>query len=503
MASSEHDLPLSTRDLSDGLPPGYPRITPSSPLRDFGPVSMDYERCAALHNEILTKAVRAGGGEMPSAPLSWWEARAPPGEVADTLHPSLIEFLKRAWDEDVKPTRGCLFFFLGTLKLPEGFFRDEEWFTADDPYEPGRFLKLYQSSAFSFEDDGGIFFDQRTMKATFITYQENTQLVTAHEWGWMPLEVILDSYLQMVDEGKVEAVSTEQVALLGGDPTCGVVKPWVIYEYTKVDVERATTAFKRLINAIESRIKDKKDSAHTPIALPWHDSETYNPNLLPQSSFTHEFLSAISNIKVSFRYIAPGIRFPSIPEFADQPITDFTTSPRRNLGQFPGNCPLRLFETDPAAADAARNGDGKHPIPREGHYLGLNHVAPGFYIPRVVQRWPEFWSNGCRLILPFAIGRHGYARKSNGEPLGLSDCDHTDENPKPRDARGDLYQAGITNGITDSHPVAIDKVLNNWAERVESGAWEVDADGVKGGIEKFREADTEEHWREYWIPPSW
>ncbi|KAL6229645.1 hypothetical protein BDW75DRAFT_245548 [Aspergillus navahoensis] len=87
-------------------------------IRDFGPGRMDYERCAALHKELLTRAVIAKGGSMTPAPLSWWEARAPPPEVADALHPSLIEFLKRAWDEDVllKP----LFVFIGALKLPEG-----------------------------------------------------------------------------------------------------------------------------------------------------------------------------------------------------------------------------------------------------------------------------------------------------------------------------------------------------------------------------------------------
>jgi hypothetical protein len=51
--------------------------------------------------------------------------------------------------------------------------------------------------------------------------------------------------------------------------------------------------------------------------------------------------------------------------------------------------------------------------------------------------------------------------------------------------------------------VQIDKVLNNWADRVERGDWEVDEDGVVGGIDKFREADTEAHWQKYWIPPSW
>jgi hypothetical protein len=38
---------------------------------------------------------------------------------------------------------------------------------------------------------------------------------------------------------------------------------------------------------------------------------------------------------------------------------------------------------------------------------------------------------------------------------------------------------------------------------IEDGKWEVDADGVVGGIEKWEEADTEEHRTDYQLPMSW
>jgi hypothetical protein len=47
------------------------------------------------------------------------------------------------------------------------------------------------------------------------------------------------------------------------------------------------------------------------------------------------------------------------------------------------------------------------------------------------------------------------------------------------------------------------KVLLNWALMVENGHWEVGEDGVVDSIEKFKEADTKQNWRKYWIPPSW
>ncbi|PLB44170.1 hypothetical protein P170DRAFT_416616 [Aspergillus steynii IBT 23096] len=491
MASSEHNLSSSTP--ARALTNGWPRITESSPVRDLGPGTMDYERCAALHNELLTRAVKGHGGEMPSKPLTWWEAREPSEEVANSLHPCLIEFLKRAWDEDVLPPYFRLFAFLGGLKSPNNL-RDGDVTWHEEEDEEGRLVKLYESSHYRVSDDEGIFFDQTTLKATFIEDINDTRFITRHEWSWMPLEVILDSYLQMADEEKAQAVSKDRAKLLKMDFLHGLMEPWIIHQYTKTDLERATTAFKRLVRVIESRIPDRDD--HTTVMnLPWHDPATFEDQcVLPPSSFAHEFLRSISDCSVRFRYIAPGIRFPTVAEFQDQPFTDFVASPHNHLGQYPGNCPLRILQID----------DAEYPQPvAHGKHLGINNIAAGFYIPHVVVPCPLFWSNGCRLLLPYAIGALGWARLSNGQPFGLSDCDYMEEYPEPRDDHGDLYQAGTTNGITNNHRVQIEKVLNNWADRVERGDWEVDGDGVAGGIDKFREADTEAHWQKYWIPPSW
>jgi hypothetical protein len=38
---------------------------------------------------------------------------------------------------------------------------------------------------------------------------------------------------------------------------------------------------------------------------------------------------------------------------------------------------------------------------------------------------------------------------------------------------------------------------------IEDGKWEVDADVIVGGIEKWKEADIEEHWMDYQLPMSW
>lgn len=67
----------------------------------------------------------------------------------------------------------------------------------------------------------------------------------------------------------------------------------------------------------------------------------------------------------------------------------------------------------------------------------------------------------------------------------------------------DIYQPGQESGFLEFHPVQLHKVLLNWAERVEASDWEVNADGVAGGMGKVEEADTPKHWKKYQIPLSW
>ena len=59
------------------------------------------------------------------------------------------------------------------------------------------------------------------------------------------------------------------------------------------------------------------------------------------------------------------------------------------------------------------------------------------------------------------------------------------------------------NQFIAKHNVQLKNVLWRWVEMIKDGKCEVDADGVVGGIEKWKEADTEEHWMDYQFPMSW
>ncbi|KAF8848539.1 hypothetical protein BDZ45DRAFT_605776, partial [Acephala macrosclerotiorum] len=54
------------------------------------------------------------------------------------------------------------------------------------------------------------------------------------------------------------------------------------------------------------------------------------------------------------------------------------------------------------------------------------------------------------------------------------------------------------------HEVELFRVLKHWVQMVESGSWEVGAEGVSGGIEKWKEADESEEGSErYRLELTW
>lgn len=70
---------------------------------------------------------------------------------------------------------------------------------------------------------------------------------------------------------------------------------------------------------------------------------------------------------------------------------------------------------------------------------------------------------------------------------------------EPDDTFADVYQPGHQ-PFTEMHAVRLISILQNWLEMVQSGDWEVDADGVKGGLDEWRKADTEDSWENFVIP---
>ncbi|CEJ59340.1 hypothetical protein PMG11_07968 [Penicillium brasilianum] len=135
----------------------------------------------------------------------------------------------------------------------------------------------------------------------------------------------------------------------------------------------------------------------------------------------------------------------------------------------------------------------------ERHYdedVALTTGTPifiGLYGEPTVQSRFEPEEAGFRLLLPFALGnvsRDDGARVSDGNPIA----------PGSFTA---LFQHGCHHPFGGEHrSQRMERLFDYWTELIENGVWRVGDEGVKGGIETFRDADSGA-WRDYWIPPDW
>ncbi|KAL4867690.1 hypothetical protein BDV12DRAFT_186490 [Aspergillus spectabilis] len=259
---------------------------------------MDYERCAARQNDLFLRGRTGRGKSSSEPPPTWWEAQSPSESLVSRLYPSLVEFLKRAYrtgpadmddismEEYWKQDEGLrnLFYFISCL-MPASALQVDGLFSAS---EPDRFLALYSSSGFH-GDDQGFVFNQHTLKATFIADLGHTDT--------MPLEVILDAYLQMIDEGKVWAVPDDQ-------------------------------------------LNDAEDEWE------YHNPEMLNQDFIPPSSFAYEFLPPSHSGQSGSVILPQAYAFQRVSKFLKQPITEFAEGYYKPIGNFPGDSPLRMFQID-------------------------------------------------------------------------------------------------------------------------------------------------------------
>ncbi|KAL2808979.1 hypothetical protein BJX63DRAFT_407193 [Aspergillus granulosus] len=464
----------------------------SPPARQHPPVEaiqFDHQLCADLHNKIfqIGWVASAPGRTLESCPSqTWWEYFSPPTDFADRLDDGLVQFLKSAYFHKDAPE---FFYFLSHLNYPK-WLLDDGWVKdrGDD-----RYLLLYPATGFKLGDEMGLIFDQHTSKAAFVEDFEDMMPVVDNGYGWKPLEDIYNAYLEMIGEGKVEVSSPD--GTWTRESHCDSIGPWLWHEFTDIDVQKSALAFKRLIDAIEERIPSQQpassDSLHNreTFSLPWADSSTLDAAKIHAKTFARAFCEETAkwDRKLSFRYIAPGIRVPTVEEFIAQPFYE-SYSKKPWYKYRPEGMPVLLFAT---SSDAS---------PQSGTWLYCEgkSIPAGVYTNGINGHNRAF-QNSCRLILPFKFGSNGCARLSDLEVFGMKPWD---DEPDAADVDSDLYQPGY-NGFTPLHSVQLHKVLLNWAERVESGDWDVTEDGVGGGLDKFCEADTEDGWKKYWIPLTW
>lgn len=308
---------------------------------------------------------------------------------------------------------------------------------------------------------------------------------------WHPLEVVLSAWLDMVDAGKVQAVEP-QVEVPNEK-----FDPWIILGYSESLLKDAIESWDALLSAIESR------------RGPAAPSEVADEPLLPvavldaaaiSSGFARAFLTQAR--RPSFQLIAPGLSLPTASSFARQPFSSVEPDPPNEDPDDPTvQFPILLFPSpetfrSPPGSDTITGSD----LPFAWPWCQVEAYNTGLYLTDSDRASLSF-DDGVRLVTPFGLGVHGYARTADGARFG--------ENKEARGPVGapglsfhSLFQPGYSPFI-ESHEARLAQVLRAWTRLVEHGVWEVGPDGVLGGIDKWREADTAARWLDYVIPLSW
>jgi len=121
--------------------------------------------------------------------------------------------------------------------------------------------------------------------------------ITINGWQlWLPLENILDEFVDMIDQGEALAVNEDH----SGDQKR--TQAWIKLSYTAKDHQDPLQAFQQLVDIIHTRMPSQPQNNEQGLFDIVTDG---NPDSLPPNSFTHRFLAQCS--RLAFTNITPSL----------------------------------------------------------------------------------------------------------------------------------------------------------------------------------------------------
>jgi hypothetical protein len=310
-----------------------------------------------------------------------------------------------------------------------------------------------------------------------------TRALSRERTQWWPLETILEVWLDQIRKGIFVAVPGE------GDrrPHCSRKTdnmPWLMTTYTEAGLNETVDVFKRLVQAIGERLPQKSAVPDGDVTTALVDEDDLRLMKIADG-FSKEFLRRAQ--RPHFEMIAPGLEVQRSFTFTQQ---SFWSDQGQNMHNVP---PILLFRAvHPPGTNEGYKGPTGDDRVFQYLFMGIEDYAAGLYL----SNFDDNQEDQCLMVLPFGIGANGFARNSDGSLYGE---DRGNELPNARDVFNGLYSPGHDPfGLIQSHNLRA--ILKNWLGMVERGDWQVDENGVTGGIDKWREADTEAHAEKYVLP---
>lgn len=493
-------------------------VTETNPARGDG--TMDFARCAALHNYIVQCGWIADDRSLDDLPrTTYWEANHEEFEAdRSRLDPSLQEFFKLALtNQDIS-----FHFWVHSLFGPKEMFESPSSFPENMEGEPDRVLTLYAANGMA-GHSAGLMYDQERHQAYYaisIWEYDWASPIEEHQDLWHPLETVLSNWIEMTRVGKITASQGEAPNEKNG--------VWAMHSYGAKQVDTAVGAFHRLVDAIEARLPT--DALLSVEQGPLLTDGDLDAASVPMECFIRSFLTRIR--KPRFRKIAPGLVVPHDPvafissqrftEVGSTAMVDGTVNEEETDSRVLVIPPVLVFPAefgqttnlDQSPSSYAAQWENPDSFVTFNPFCSPYHSAvkrgdhstpAGLYSESVDRASVDQAEEGFRLLLPFPL-----------RPFA-NDIDYlltkVGGNAGARWSDGSLVQKGDPTGLfqhgqkpfggnNSGRPQRLERLFDKWRELVEGGIWPVGKDGVDGSIDKFREADGL-GWKNYWISPTW
>lgn len=338
-------------------------------------------------------------------------------------------------------------------------------------------------------------YDQHTHKA-MVHFDIGDELEESNPW--QPLESILSVWIEMIQRGKAVALhdsvckasydqsdfqqdangAWQEVKGPQRHPTTGSIRigqapPWTIVPWTKQDLTECLDLWETVIDLIEQRMSLAPQAQETGLI----DPASFEALPIPEG-FAKQFM--LQARKPRFSFAAPGLRLATGDLFATQPFIS-TLNPDEEASE-KVTPPILMFRSE---SNVSTNflSPFSFGYPHEGPEP--EECPAGLYLGRCDRTDETPFEDGCELLLPFEF-ENGWAKQSD-----LSDLAN-------RQQHEGLLQSGV-NPFNQRHPVQLKGFLEIIVTNVRAGNWSVDGHGVAGGLDIWKQADTEK-WQDYWLP---